>query len=97
MLTLCQRFLDQHQGEERTDLLNQIVYDIKSRTEMVKPCPATANELNRTINTLLASTGKLDTVQGWYQEISQADLSRETLEEMASCCSSIYLTKNITN
>src|SRR5690349_9960591 len=87
MLALCQKFLDQHKGVERVDLLDQIVYDIKCRAEIDKPCPTTANELNSMINNLLTSTGKLDTVQGWYQEISQADLSKETLEDMASCCS----------
>ena len=97
MLTLCQRFLDQHQGEERADLLNQIVYDIKNRTEIDRPCPATADELNSRINSLLTSAGKLDTVQEWYQEISQDDLSSETLEEMASCCSPIYMTNNSTH
>ena len=90
MLNLCQKFLEQHQGKERTELLGQIVYDIKFRAEMDKQCPTTANELNSMINTLLTSAGKLDTVQEWYQEISQAELSKETLEEMASCCSSIY-------
>ena len=97
MLTLCQKFLDQHQGEERVDLLGQIVYDIKCRTKLENPCPTTANELNGMINNLLTSTGKLDTVQEWYQEISQADLSKETLEDMASCCSPIYMSNNLTN
>ena len=97
MLTLCQKFLDQHHGKERTDLLNQIVYDIKSRTEMDRSCPTTADELNSRINALLTSAGKMDTVQEWYQEISQDDLSSETLEEMASCCSPIYMTNNSTH
>lgn len=64
LLKLCKKFLDQHQGEERTGLLEQIVYDIKCRTEMVRTCPATAKELTRMTNTLLTSTGKLDTVKG---------------------------------
>jgi hypothetical protein len=97
MLTLCQRFLDQHKGEERSELLNQIIYDIKSRTEIGTPCPATANMLSRRICTLLTSAGKLDTVKEWYQEATQADLSKETLEEMASCCSSIYMSNKLTN
>lgn len=84
MLTLCQKFLDQHQGEERYRLMDEIAYQINGQPGMPDPHPTTAKELEWKVDGLLDSADKSEKVQKWLQQMDQFDLDGETLESITA-------------
>lgn len=87
MLTLCQRFLDQHQGRERSDLLNQIAEAINDQPGMDAPYPTTAAELKRKVYGLLEAASKDEAAKEMLLQMDEFDLNGETLEELAASLS----------
>jgi len=84
MLTLCERFLDQHQGQERMYLLDQIAEQINNQPGWDAPYPKTTKELDRRIDGLLDSAGKFDRAVEILLQMDEFDLTGETLESLAA-------------
>ncbi len=87
MLTLCQRFLNQHQGAERADLLNQMAEMINGQPGMDAPLPTTARELKRKMDGLLDASGKYEAAKEMLLQMDEFDLNGETLEGLAASLS----------
>ncbi|WP_136524656.1 hypothetical protein [Geomonas ferrireducens] len=92
MLTLCQRFLDQHQGPERADLLNQMAEMINDQPGMDTPYPTTARELKRRVDGLLETASKDEAAKEMLLRMDKFDLDGETLEGLAASLSGQVIT-----
>ena len=84
MFTLCERFLDQHQGQERVYELDQIAERINNQPGWDAPYPTTARALINKIYGLLDASGKHERLAWLLDGMDREDLDGETLEGMAA-------------
>lgn len=84
MLTLCERFLDQHQGQERMYLLDQIAEQINNQPGWDAPYPTGARDLASRTYDLLLSSGKKEQALQHLAQMSEFDMTGETLESLAA-------------